>query len=357
MNPRRREFVCGLALATAGCLDPTGSDSTPDPTERAEWRTNLGAPIRETATTADVAVATTTDGIAAVDPAGEKLCEETLEETDGGDTSTYAGYLAVADGSAYTFGRPPEFPLLRFDANDGSTEWTSSTALDDTGPLTAWNGLVFSARDATAVDATAGERVWSLSSRVGSGSVTFGSDEDHLYIATDDSRVLSVDAEGTVTAEFETEYEYIFYVLPVGDRIVCAGSLDTSAQKRRLRSFAPDGTVQWSRDLDGPTVDRLTHRAGDVYVPENGTLLRVPADGTTETAIETVADAATAATTAPTWDGETAYVGAGERLIVLEDGERVDAIELPFRVATAPLLVDGRVVVSGDGGLAAVDVR
>lgn len=353
MNPGRREFVCGLVLATAGCLDPTASDSAPQPNERIEWRTDLGAPIEATATTADVAVATTTDGIAAVDPAGEKLWEETLEETDGGDTSTYAGYLAVADGSAYTFGRPPEFPLLRFDANDGSTEWTSSTALDDTGPLTAWNGLVFSARDATAVDATAGERVWSLSSRVGSGSVEVGTDDERLCLATDDSRVLSVDAEGTVTAEFETEYDNLKHVLPVGDRIVCAGSLDTSSEERRLRAFTHDGTVDWSRDLDGHTVDRLTHRAGDVYVPQNGTLLRVPADGTTETAIETVADAST---TSPVWDGETAYVGAGERLVVVEDGERVDAIDLPFRVATAPLLVDGRVIVSGDGGLAAVDV-
>lgn len=354
MTAGRREFVCGLALATAGCLDPTASDSTPEPVERIEWRTDLGVPIEATATTADVAVATTTDGIAAVDPAGEKLWEETLEENVGDDADTYTGYLAVGDGSAYTIGGNPSHPLLRFDVSDGSTELEDSdTDIVGSAPLTVWNGVLFSAFDATAVDPSTGERVWSLSSRVGSGSVTFGSDEDHLYIATDDSRVLSVDTEGTVTAEFETEYEYIFYVLPVGDRIVCAGSLDTSAQKRRLQSFAPDGTVQWSRDLDGPTVDPLTHRAGDVYVPQNGTLLRVPADGTTETAIETVADAAT---TAPTWDGETAYVGAGERLIVLEDGERVDAIELPFRVATAPLLVDGRVVVSGDGGLAAVDV-
>jgi len=88
-------------------------------------------------------------------------------------------------------------------------------------------------------------------------------------------------------------------------------------------------------------------------VPQNGTLLRVSADGTATTAIETVAEAST---TAPAWDGETAYVGAGERLIVLEDGERADAIDLPFRVVTPPLLVDGRVIVSGDGGLAAVDV-
>jgi outer membrane protein assembly factor BamB len=176
-----------------------------------------------------------------------------------------AGGLAVADGVVYT-ATLIDHSLHAYDAATGEPLWTFQATGGVSVP-TIFEGVTYlnADGDVCALDAKTGTELWSVS--VGFSSDTgLSLSNNLLYLGTNDSRVVALDAEdGSTVWETDDPSGSVVSTPAVVDGVLYVGSNDDS-----LYAFDADtGNQLWSAPTGGAITSSPAVADGLVYVGSN----------------------------------------------------------------------------------------